>query len=81
MDAFTWILILLLGACVLMHFFGHGHGHGHGRGHGPGHGKDEAHKHAGHADKREEEPRKGSERRARRHAAASGRGRSGGCCH
>lgn len=28
MDAFTWIIILVLGVCILMHFRGHGHGPG-----------------------------------------------------
>ncbi len=28
MDAFSWVIIVALGACVLMHLFGHGHGHG-----------------------------------------------------
>ena len=28
MDAFTWIIIVALGLCLLMHLFGHGHSHG-----------------------------------------------------
>ncbi len=28
MDAFTWLVIVALGVCVLMHLFGHGHSHG-----------------------------------------------------
>ena len=27
MDAFTWIIIAALGACLFMHVFGHKHGH------------------------------------------------------
>lgn len=30
MDAFSWIILLALGACVLLHLVGHGHGHDHG---------------------------------------------------
>ncbi len=28
MDAISWVVIVALGACLLMHLFGHGHGHG-----------------------------------------------------
>jgi hypothetical protein len=71
MDAFTWILILALGACVLMHFFGHGHGHGRG----------EDAEHPAHKGKhKHEEAEDGGSRERASHAAASGhRQRRGGC--
>ncbi len=33
MDAFVWIVIVALGACLLMHLMSHGHGHGRGAEH------------------------------------------------
>ncbi len=39
----NWFFVLVLLACIGIHFFGHGHGHGHG--HGDGHGSRSDHRH------------------------------------
>ena len=37
----NWFFVLVLLACIGVHFFGHGHGHGDG--HGDDHGDDHGH--------------------------------------
>lgn len=75
MDAFSLIVLLALGACVLLHLFGHGHGHSRGS---SGHGD-----HAAQTGKPEDigESARAAQSASRREAAAGSRHRHGRGCH
>lgn len=79
MDAFTLIVLIALGLCVLMHVFGHGHGHARGDTGGRDHQASRPGGAADHGDHGKASD--GESRRGRGTATMGGHRHGGGGCH